>query len=189
LCTAAALLLQRLLIVPQIELLWSRLSLLERRLARGEYDPQQTRVLKPSLAAPCSSCIDLRIKLQQAEAAAASAVVSANDALSSSSSVTSTVDVTAVQQQLRDREADLARAVKDSQRFQKVLCSFLPLVVHLTVSLQVGEQMLREYKEICKSLFGFSVSRLAESHKTSSDEHTVQYTVRVPRQNKLQLLR
>jgi hypothetical protein len=38
--------------------------------------------------------------------------------------------------------------------------------------------MLREYKEICKSLFGFSVSRLADVHKSSGDEATVQYTVR-----------
>ena len=48
----------------------------------------------------------------------------------------------------------------------------------LTLAHQVAEQMLREYKEICKSLFGFSVSRLADAQKSSGDQATVQYTVR-----------
>ena len=101
--------------------MWSRLSQLERRLARGEYDPQHTRILKPAVAAPCTGCAALRVQLEQAAATAAAdataAAAAAAPAPDSSSSSQSTMQL---QQQLAETNAALSRACKDNDRFQKV---------------------------------------------------------------------
>ena len=108
----------------QVDIMWSRLCQLERRLARGEYDPQHTRILKPAVAAPCTGCAALRVQLEQAAATAAAdaadaaaAAASTAPAPDSSSSSQSTMQL---QQQLAETNAALSRACKDNDRFQKV---------------------------------------------------------------------
>lgn len=50
----------------EIDQMWSRLSLLEGRLAKGEYNPSTTKVFHCSTAPPCALCVGLRAELREA---------------------------------------------------------------------------------------------------------------------------
>ncbi|EKX55487.1 hypothetical protein GUITHDRAFT_99263 [Guillardia theta CCMP2712] len=143
----------------------TELGKLEHRLARGEFNPMKSKVVRPGAHVPCPSCAGLRSKLSQAEKARQEA-----EELFAKASKGGGDDEDSDGEK-SDGYGSLEAGLKIAE-LNKMIAEKDKYIQRLS---EQAKAQIQEYKEVAKALFGFSLSK----HKSSSGKNTLgQYQVK-----------
>ena len=132
------------LLNEELDRMSAELGKLQQRLARGEYNPARSRVVKPTMTAPCAKCVEvaaLREKVASLEAAMAEALANA-----SSNSKAGDESGCGEALELGLKIAEMNKTIAEKDKY----------IARLS---EQAKTQIQEYKEVAKALFGFSLSK------------------------------